>query len=94
MEIQMKRIKNSNWVKGEIFNGQYNQFKYEAQVFDEGSMHGIEEGKVSKLEVKAFNPYSGWYNVIANYDRGWDIYPDDKYEDVVMSLVGYLEEAY
>ena len=45
---------------------------WNAKVFDEGSIFGINEGRISKLSAKINNKW------IFNYDRGWDIKPKDK----------------
>lgn len=54
------------WTKGKI-----NGFDYQIKHFDESSVFGIDEGRISKLWIlKDGKTY-------ANYDRGWDIYPTD-----------------
>lgn len=53
------------WAIG-IMNG----YHYEIKHFDEGSVFGINDGKISKL----FMSKDGV--VAANYDRGWDKRPD------------------
>lgn len=44
--------------------------RYLVKVHEKGSKYGIEGGKISKLWIEMGN------EVIANYDRGWDIRPD------------------
>lgn len=56
------------WTTGEMF-GIY----YEVKHFKEGSVFGINEGRVSKLYMKRRNG-----NVFCCYDRGWGIEPDPK----------------
>jgi len=46
-------------------------FHYWLKVYEEPSRFGIEGGKVSKLMLKRDG------EVVANYDRGWDIEPAD-----------------
>ena len=54
------------WTKGKI-----NGFDYTIKHFAEGSVFGIDEGKISKLWIgKNGKTY-------ANYDRGWDVLPTD-----------------
>lgn len=43
--------------------------EYEVKAYDEPSIHGIEDGRISKLFL-AVNGY-----IVAAYDRGWDIKP-------------------
>lgn len=51
--------------------GTMNGFEYQVKHFDEGSIYGIDEGKISKLWIaKNGKEY-------ANYDRGWDTIPTD-----------------
>ena len=58
------------WKKGKIeVNGK--AFWYWAKVFDKGSIFGIDEGRISKLEIRLDD------ETVANYDRGWDIRPTD-----------------
>lgn len=49
--------------------GMWGQYRYEAQVFDEPSRHGIAGGRISRLRL--------WRGsaLVANFDRGWDIRP-------------------
>lgn len=46
-------------------------FKWCIKHFDSGSIYGINGGKISKLWIQRES--NG--EVIANYDRGWDIKP-------------------
>lgn len=62
---------NTNWCDGKI--GPYN---FQAKLFDEGSIFGIENGRVSKLFIwdqkvrEAKQDFTGACVII--YDRGWD----------------------
>lgn len=49
-------------------------FYCECKVYDEGSVYGINEGRISKLYVRDEKSRK----VLANYDRGWDIEPVDE----------------
>lgn len=44
---------------------------YWEKVFEEGSEFGINGGRISKLMIKIDG------RVVLNYDRGWDIEPDE-----------------
>jgi len=60
----MKTIElENNWIKGT-----YKNFTFNAKVFDEGSVFGINGGKVSKLMV-----WDKSKKICFNYDRGMDI---------------------
>ena len=45
---------------------------YWIKVYDEGSVFGINEGKISKLMIRIGS------DTTCNYDRGWDIEPEDE----------------
>jgi len=51
-----------NWTKGTVGG-----FDFTIKHFDEVSYYGIDEGRISKLEIRK------GYKTLANYDRGWDI---------------------
>ena len=56
------------WITGTTdFDGE-RELRIQAKVFEEPSeTYGINGGKISKLEIRIGN------EIIANYDRGWDI---------------------
>ena len=51
---------------------EYIAVHYSIKLFGEPSEFGINNGKISKLQLKQDG------EIVANYDRGWDIYPDHK----------------
>ena len=51
--------------------GGYKAVHYWIKVYEEGGQFGINVGKISKLMLKLDG------EIIANYDRGWDIEPAD-----------------
>lgn len=53
-------------------------FSYWVKHFEVGSEYGIDNGRISKLELKRKG------ETVVNYDRGWDIRPVD--EDSVIAL--------
>jgi hypothetical protein len=55
----------SNYVKGEAAGG----ITFTAKIFDVGSVYGIDNGRVSKLDIRQGG------KIIVNYDRGWDVKP-------------------
>ena len=78
-------VKNAwmNWVIGYI-----DDFEFEANVYDEGSQFGIDNGRVSKLAVYRNNPRGE----VISYDRGWDTYPaTPELEDLLDSLLRFFK---
>lgn len=55
------------WTKGTI-----DGFTYCVKHFEEGSPFGINEGRISKLDMRKDD------RIVVNYDRGWDIKPKGK----------------
>ena len=68
-------------------------YEWDAKVFDEGSRFGIDGGRVSKLEIRTYDKHEK-PKLICNYDRGWDIRPqnetDQKATDAVLKMFGYI----
>lgn len=58
--------KSGNWTFGTI--GGYD---FEIKHFEEPSIYGINEGRISKLWITK----SALRETVASYDRGWDIVP-------------------
>ena len=65
-------------------------YKFEALVYCTGSKYGIDNGRISKFAVWIDDEKRGkhW---LANYDRGWDIYPDEECQAPVSYFIGLLE---
>jgi len=59
------------WLQGEVTTGNGTVYTFCAKVFEEGSDYGINNGKISKLEIRREN------KTVVNYDRGWDVRPKD-----------------
>lgn len=55
----------NNWVTGKATGG----VTFCAKIYDEGSVYGINKGRVSKLDVRMDG------RIAVNYDRGWDLKP-------------------
>ena len=51
--------------------GRLNGYNYQIKHFSEGSVFGIDEGKISKLHISKDG------RTVVNYERGWDIEPVD-----------------
>lgn len=59
---------------------------YWAKVYDEGSEYGINEGRISKLRITIDG------ETVVNYDRGWDVEPDDNNEATMIAYSICLQE--
>ena len=59
------------------------KYKYWVKHYEEGSQHGIDGGKVSKLTIRKL----GETRDLCNYDRGWDIEPTDEVKTVYEVLI-------
>ena len=73
--------KATGWVSGTVDGN----ITFEAKVFDNPSVFGIDDGRISKLSIRNAN------EEFVNYDRGWDIEPSMPehrkiYEAVVSTL--------
>ena len=71
-----------NYEKGNWIHGQYKEFDFEAKVYDEPSKYGINGGKVSKFLLK---DKAGTWRI--NYDRGWDVVPDEEIEHEALNVI-------
>lgn len=77
---------DSNWVSGIVADGEY---KFQAKLYDEDSVFGINEGRISKLNiVETFTD-----QIVVNYDREWDIIPDEDNLHIYEEVYEVLENA-
>lgn len=67
------RIENN----GEIFRYTVKHFSVESEDYR------IDGGKISKLEIRNIENNK----IICNYDRGWDIKIDSKFEDILTEIL-------
>ena len=58
-----------------------NGYEYYAKVYDESSINGINEGRISKLTVSKNG------EEIASYDRGWDVEPAAEHRKAVEEII-------
>lgn len=90
---QMKKIlvenvkkESNNWVHGKV-----GSYSFEAKVFEVGSTFGINNGKISKLQIwdekLRYERSSIFKASIVNYDRGWDIKPKNVEEEAHLKAV-------
>ena len=68
------------WRKGEIGG-----FDYFIKQYEKGSTYGIDEGRISKMQILKDS------KIIVNYDRGWEVEPR---EPMVISACEKLLEMY
>lgn len=73
---------NTNWCSGEVGN-----YTFSAKLFDTGSIHGINEGRVSKLDM--WNEEGS----AVSYCRGWDKKPNKEVKPAYDALMTFLESA-
>ena len=59
----------------------YITIHYALKVYDEPSEFGINHGKISKLESRQDG------EIVANYDRGWDICPTTKEAELALCIL-------
>lgn len=77
--------KDNLWITGVITSnyGEKDKYKVDAKVYMDNSKYGINNGKISKLNVRNITEE---YTAIS-YDRGWDIEPQKEEE---IGLLGSL----
>lgn len=74
---------NDSWVHGEL-----GEYRFGAKLFDEGSVFGINKGRVSKLSIS--HPDC---NCVMNYERGWDVKPSKEHSKAYKTILNFLESA-
>ena len=75
---------NGGWTEGRV-----DGYSYQAKVYADTSRFGINGGTVSKLLIK-----DGEDNVVANYDRGWDVIPEGKAKKVLDRIVNHYDAGH
>lgn len=81
--MQLEKRKNL-WT-----SGNHKGYRFIAKVYDEGSMFGINDGRVSKLWVKN----EKINRVIFNYDRGIDIAAKTQEDKAIVAEIVHELEA-
>ena len=78
------------WIEGTI-----NDLHFQAKIYDEDSIHGINDGRVIKLCVwdEAKRNESGLSAAtIINYERGWDVEPKTAADRHMLdAVIAYFE---
>ena len=68
------------WSFGPVETKSGKVYRFQVKHFKNGSQFGIDGGRVSKLWI-AWTDDQGVCHVAANYDRGWDVKPEEGSED-------------
>lgn len=72
------------WKEGVIgING--TPYHYWIKVYEEGSVFGIDGGRISKLMIKRKD------EIVCNYDRGWDMRPVDEETQLAFEILVHTE---
>lgn len=81
------KVGNDNWI-----GGVKGKFKISAKVFAEQSDFGINNGRISKIQVcDVSQEHWGFDACYLNYDRGWDVRPND---DEILKFINGLLVAF
>ena len=67
--------------KNKTAGKEYIAVHYSIKVYDKPSRFGINHGKISKLQLRQDG------EIVANYDRGWDIYPTTKEAELTLCIL-------
>lgn len=90
MQITIRKLGQYPWREGMIEG-----YHFQAAVYDEPSVYGIDEGRISKLMVwseRVWQQTGGAdWGTITNYDRSWDIEPEAQHKNMIDALIFYLE---
>ena len=72
------------WKEGRILIN-HRGYHYWIKQWDEGSEYGIDGGRISKLMIKRGD------EVVCNYDRGWDVDPQDDDTRMALAIILHSE---
>lgn len=56
-------------------------YHYWIKVYEEGSIYGIDGGKISKLMIKRKG------EIVCNYERGWDMKSKDEDTQIALAIL-------
>jgi len=72
------------WKQGQIVALESNTiYSYWAKVYETGSEHGINQGRVRKLTIRKQGETCDLYN----YDRGLDLPPANEEVDTILNII-------
>ena len=80
MTYREKQARDPHWKEGSVKVGNA-WYRYWVKQYDEGSQYGIDEGRVSKLQIRRDD------TIVANYDRGWDVEPVDEDTETALTII-------
>lgn len=83
---EMKRLWKEGTIGIPLKNGEHVVAHYLAKVYDEPSEYGINEGRISKLQIKIDGV------AVAEYDRGWGLEPDESNQAAQVALAIILND--
>lgn len=69
-------------------SGKMTRVWYQAKIYDLPSEYGIEGGRISKLQLRVGRkPPVCAGEIVANYDRGWDVKPKTRAAEVALAVL-------
>jgi len=80
-----ERKNYGEWRTGSILEGKSTRYTYCAKVYETGSMYGINEGRVSKLEI--VRVAGSGKTCVFNFDRGEDIAASESTQRLVSAVL-------
>jgi len=87
MELQARIIDKRRGLNNFI-ELKFNGYEIQANIFDEGSHYGIEEGCISKLWIRKD------FKVVYNWDRGEDINIIDINDlEMIVDAIGQIDQS-
>lgn len=80
------QVDTSQWIDGKITT--MKGYEFQAKMYDEPSQHGIDGGKISKLDVRKDG------ELVMRYDRGWDKDPKTpEHKEVLQRIRNGLDDS-
>jgi len=79
-------VKNINWIYGTIEND-FGRYDFCIKRFENGSEHGINEGRILKLEIRIYNNANFFGKIIANYDSTWEVEVSKEHKKIYQKIL-------
>lgn len=67
--------------EGKGMTGKATICHYWVKSYEEPSEYGIDEGRISKLEIRIHG------KIVCRYDRGWDIEPSGRESEIALAIL-------
>ena len=81
IKVKEARLAGTNWKEG-VIKVYGDAYHYWVKQYDEPSEeYGLSGGRISKLMIKRQG------EIVANYDRGWDVKPVDQGAEMAMAII-------